>query len=89
MPTLQNLESEIQEIKSRNKRVEADKAWETSLSRKILIAILTYFVIVLFFFTANLPNPFVNAIVPTVGFALSTLSLPVFKKIWLRYFYKK
>jgi uncharacterized membrane protein YccC len=78
-----NLVKEINEIKQRNKRVELDKAWETSLARKIIIAILTYIVIVIFFYFANLPKPFINSIVPTLAFLLSTLSLPLFKKIWL------
>ena len=78
-----NTKKEIQKIKQRNTRVEIDKLWETSYTRKIIIAILTYFVIVLFFISANIANPFVNAIVPTLGFILSTLSLPYFKKIWI------
>ena len=81
-----DLEKEIQAIKERNKKVEIDKAWETSSFRKVVIAFLTYLVIVIFFFGAGLPNPFVNAIVPAIGFVLSTLSLPIFKKIWLKYF---
>ncbi len=84
MSNLEELTREIESIKKRNERVEADKAWETSVSRKIIIASLTYMVIVLFFFSANLPNPFVNAIVPTLGFILSTLSLPILKNIWLK-----
>ena len=36
------LKKEIEEIKIRNKRVEKDKEWETSYTRKICIAILTY-----------------------------------------------
>ncbi len=83
MASIQELEKEIEKIKARNARVEADKAWETSIARKIIIAILTYFVIVVFFFFAGLPNPLVNAIVPTIAFVLSTLSLPVFKEYWL------
>jgi hypothetical protein len=78
-----NLTKEIQEIKSRNKRVELDKAWETSLTRKIIIAVLTYIVVVIFFHFANLPKPFVNSIVPSVAFLLSTLTLSFFKKIWM------
>ena len=35
------LEKEIEEIKKRNIRVEKDKAWETSFTRKVCIAILT------------------------------------------------
>lgn len=82
------LEGEIEAIKVRNKKVEADKAWETSFSRKIMIAGLTYLVIVLFFYVANLSKPFINAIVPTIGFVLSTLTVPVFKKLWIKYIYK-
>ena len=83
MPTLENLQKEIDEIKSRNKRVEADKAWETSWTRKLLVLALTYIVIVIFFFVAKLPDPFVNAVVPSVAFLLSTMTVPLFKKWWL------
>jgi len=83
------IEKEIKAINQRNKRVEADKAWEVSRARKILIAIFTYIIIVLFFSAMNLPSPFINAIVPTLGFVLSTLSLPYFKKYWIKKFYKK
>lgn len=89
MDDIIRLEQEINKIKERNAKVEADKAWETSLFRKILIAVLTYFVIVIFFFFAQLPKPFINAIVPTTGFMLSTLSVPFFKKLWLRHLWGK
>ena len=79
------LEKEIQQIKERNKRVEIDKEWEISLTRKLVIAILTYFVIVIFFFIAELPKPWINAIVPSLAFILSTSSLPLFKKIWIKF----
>lgn len=84
MTTRQELEQEIQTIKIRNKIVEADKAWETSWTRKIIIFLLTYIVITLFFIYAELPKPFINSIVPTIGFLLSSLSIPFFKKIWLK-----
>ncbi|PIN80242.1 hypothetical protein COV16_01225 [Candidatus Woesearchaeota archaeon CG10_big_fil_rev_8_21_14_0_10_34_8] len=88
MKIVKQLEKEISNIKQRNKKVEADKAWETSFSRKLIIIILTYFVIVIFFYIAKLPDPWINAIVPSVAFVLSTLTIPVFKKIWIRYFYR-
>ncbi|MFA5792507.1 MAG: hypothetical protein WC897_01395 [Candidatus Gracilibacteria bacterium] len=84
MPTLTKLQSQIDQIKARNKKVEADKAWETSMTRKILIAILTYTVVVIFFLTASLPHPFINAIVPSLAFILSTLTVPVFKSWYLK-----
>ena len=85
----EELITEINKLKERNKRVEADKAWETSIIRKIIVAVLTYFVIVIFFHFAGLPRPFINSIVPTSGFVLSTLSLPFFKKLWVKYLYKR
>ncbi|MEK6830554.1 MAG: hypothetical protein AABX77_00830 [Nanoarchaeota archaeon] len=84
MGRIDSLEKEIQKIKERNFRVENDKKWELSLTRKIVISILTYFVIVIFFYFAGLPNPFVNSIAPFIAFILSTLSLNVLKKIWLK-----
>lgn len=84
MPTLESLQKEIKQIKARNARVELDKAWETSWTRRILILVLTYIVIVLFFVFSKLSQPFLNAIVPTLGFMLSTLSVPLVKKWWMR-----
>jgi len=83
------LEQEIIKIKERNIKVEIDKAWETSFFRKTLTAVLTYIVIVFFFYFADLSKPFINSIVPTLGFVLSTLSIPVFKRIWIKHWYKK
>ena len=84
MDEIEQIKKDIREIKERNARVEMDKAWETSMARKLLVAILTYIVVVLFFFFAELPRPFLNAIVPTLGFVLSTLSISYFKKAWTK-----
>jgi len=81
---MKNLEARLAAIEERNKKVELDKAWETSWSRKIVIVVLTYFTIVLFFHFAQLEKAFINSIVPTIGFVLSTLSLPFFKGLWMR-----
>ncbi|HLC58763.1 MAG TPA: hypothetical protein VJI68_02785 [Candidatus Nanoarchaeia archaeon] len=86
---MNDVEKRLTTIEQRNGKVEVDKAWETSWSRKIIIAVLTYATIVLFFFVAQFPKPFINSIVPTAGFVLSTLSLPFFKKMWINYGIKK
>jgi len=85
----QKLKQEINKIKLRNSKVETDKAWGTSYFRKILIAVLTYFVIVLFLIVLDLPNPYTNAVVPALGVFLPTLVVPVFKKFWIKGFYQK
>lgn len=88
MTTIAEIKKELDEIKARNQRVEADKAWETSWTRRLLILLLTYFVIVVFFLVVKLPEPFVNAVVPSVAFVLSTLTMPLFKKWWLNNIHK-
>ncbi|MFH1780111.1 MAG: hypothetical protein ABH803_03130 [Candidatus Micrarchaeota archaeon] len=85
---IKELEKIVKQIQARNARVENEKGWETSWARKIVIFILTYAAITIYFYAMNLPNPSINAIVPALAFVISTLSLPFFKKIWLKHFKK-
>ena len=89
MTELSWLRKEIGRLKERNARVEADKAWETSWARKLVIFILTYLAMAIYFSATGLPNPLVNSFVPALAFVISTLSLPLFKKYWAENFYKK
>ena len=80
---IKDLETEIEKIKERNKKVEADKAWETSLTRKICICILTYIVVVVYsILIKNVTNIWLSSLVPVIGFTLSTLSLKIVRNIW-------
>ncbi len=76
-----DLEERISKIEERNKRVEADKKWERSILRRVSIAVLTYLLICLFLYTINETNIFLKAVVPVVGFILSTISLRILRKI--------
>lgn len=79
----EELNNEIELIKERNKRVEKDKKWETSWTRRICIMILTYIVVVLYtFITRKINNVFLSSLVPVIGFTLSTLSLSVVREFW-------
>lgn len=80
---LKELENEIEQIKERNKRVELDKKWETSATRKICIAILTYVVVIIYsVLISKRSNVFLSSLVPVIGYTLSTLSLKAIRKIW-------
>ncbi|OGG21374.1 hypothetical protein A3D03_05640 [Candidatus Gottesmanbacteria bacterium RIFCSPHIGHO2_02_FULL_40_13] len=85
MATIENLEKEIKLIKDRNKKVETDKAWEISWTRRLLLALFTYLAISIYMSAISLPDPWLNAIVPSIAFLLSTLTLPFFKKLWQKY----
>ena len=80
---LKELENEIKMIKERNKRVEGDKAWETSWTRRVCIMILTYIVVVTYSYViSKVSNIWLSSIVPVIGFTLSTLSLGLVRSIW-------
>jgi len=85
---MENLEQRIQKIEERNRRVETDKAWEISRIRRILLSVFTYLAIGVYMWAIEIPRPWLNAIVPTVAFMISTLTMPWFKKLWLQYIYK-
>ncbi len=83
MDKVKELEKRISDIENRNKRVEGDKAWETSTLRKVLIVVLTYIFAVLYLKIADTTNPFLGAVVPCAGFFISTQTLSIIKKKWL------
>ena len=78
------MEPDLQSIQERNKRVELDKAWERSKTRRGIIALFTYVIVVIFLTLIGNSAPFVNALVPVCGYVLSTLSLPVVKHLWMK-----
>ena len=79
---MESLENRVAQLEERNARVEADKAWEVSLERRILLITFTYLSIGIYMWAIGINRPWLNAIVPAVGFWLSTLTMPWFKKIW-------
>lgn len=83
MDDIELLKRRIEALETHNQRVEVDKKWETSYTRKSLLFLFTYIAIGLYLWVISVPRPWLNAIVPSVGFLLSTLTLPYFKKLWL------
>lgn len=81
----ESIEERVQKIEARNQNVEMDKAWETSWTRRALLMLFTYVAVGAYLWVILVPRPWINAIVPAVGFMISTLTMPFFKKQWLRY----
>ncbi len=77
-----SVDREIQLIKERNKRVELDKAWEISWTRRLVIAVSTYFIAGIWLVLIHDSYPWLKAFVPAGGYLLSTLSLSFFKNVW-------
>jgi hypothetical protein len=79
---MKDLEARVAAIEARNQNVELDKAWETSWTRRLSIALLTYVIVVTYLFVIGNSQPFINALVPPTGFILSTLVLKSIRNFW-------
>lgn len=75
-------------MEQRNARVEADKAWETSKTRRSLIASGTYVAAGLYLGFLDVEGAWLHAFVPPCAYLLSTMTLPLLKEIWLKRIYK-
>ena len=89
MSNIDDLEKKVADIEQRNKRVEKDKEWEISYIRRGLLIVFTYLAIGFYLNTIEVQDPWLNAIVPSFAFLLSTLTLPFFKRLWEKYLHKK
>ena len=81
---MESSEALLREIQARNRRVEIDKAWETSKTRLFAIMVITYIVAVIFLWAIGAPRAWVSAGMPVIGYVLSTLSLPIIKTWWIK-----
>jgi hypothetical protein len=84
---LARLENDLAEIKQRNLRVEADKAWEVSPLRISSICLITYLVASLLLHLLGSKRFWLDALVPVIGFYLSSQSLTVIKSWWIDHVY--
>ncbi len=74
----------LEQIAARNHAKELDKAWETSWTRKLTIAAVTYISALVFLWVIEVPEAYFAALVPVGGFLLSTTTLAPIKKWWLK-----
>jgi len=84
MKSTTDLIKEIEKIKERNRRVEKDKAWETSWTRRISVATVTYLLISIFLSIIKVDRPLLAAIIPSIAYLTSTATLSFLKGWWLK-----
>ena len=80
----QQIIERLARIEARNKNVELDKAWETSWSRRFLLTLFTYLALGLYLWAIDISRPFLNSIVPALGFMISTFTMPWLKSHWIK-----
>jgi len=81
---METIEERLNKIEERNKRVELDKAWETSFTRILFVSVITYVAAFFVLFSIGVSKPYLSALIPVLGFILSTQSIPILKKYWIK-----
>lgn len=76
------IEQRLEALEARNRKVDQNKAWETSFTRRASICTITYFTACLLLYTLMAPDWYFGAIMPVFGYLLSTLSLPYIRHVW-------
>lgn len=84
MDEVKRLSEEIEKIKQRNKRVEADKAWETSKTRTLFIAVTTFLLAFILMMVIDEKQPFLKAFAGAMLYLMSTTTYGVLKAWWLK-----
>jgi hypothetical protein len=79
-----SLEQDIFDLKTRNSRVEGEKAWEGSLARIASVSAITYVSAAALLYSIGAERILLSATMPVLGFLLSTLSLPPLKRWWIK-----
>ena len=85
---LERLEKDLDEIKQRNLRVEADKAWEVSSLRISSLCLITYFIACILLYVLGSERFWLNALGPVIGFYLSSQSLTGIKTWWINHIHQ-
>ena len=77
------LAQRVEQLEARNRRVEGDKGWETSWTRRLSIMALTYCTVAFYLHFVVHIKPWINALVPVIGYFLSTVTIQQLKRRWL------
>ncbi len=81
---IKKLRLEIDEIHARNRRVEADKAWELSYVRTGFIGLVTFLLVFVFLLLIHDERPLLNGVLATLGYLLSSQTYGILKRFWIK-----
>jgi putative acetyltransferase len=76
-------------LKEKNKKIEADKAWETSTTRRGIIAVVTYVIVAIWLGMIGVEHHLMHALVPVLAYLVAMAGLPFMKKYWLEQVYTR
>jgi putative acetyltransferase len=76
-------------LKEHNKKVEADKAWEISWTRRAIVGGTTYIIVAAWLAMLGVNHHLLHAFVPVLAYILTIVMLPMLKNYWIDFVYKR
>jgi putative acetyltransferase len=76
-------------LKERNKKIEADKAWEISWTRRAIVGGTTYIIVAAWLAMLGVNHHLLHAFVPVLAYVLTIVMLPMLKQYWIDKVYKR
>ncbi len=80
---MEHFQKTLDGLLNRNKRVEAEKAWELSFTRRAFLAGLTYVTAVLLLWLIGEARFLLLSFIPAISYVFSTLTLPWIRRMWI------
>ena len=78
-------ESVLKKVLSRNKKVDKEVLWKNSYTHRISVSILIYVISVCCFYFTSVSEIFIIALIPSLGYFISTIKLKIIRNIWEKY----
>lgn len=82
---MQKSESILKRILTRNQKVDEEKRWKESLTHRLSVTVLIYIISVCCFYFASVHEIFIVALIPSLGYFISTIKLKLIRHIWEKY----
>jgi putative acetyltransferase len=79
---------DIKNLQERNKMIEAEKAWETSWTRRAIIAIVTYIIVAFWLAIIGVSHNLIHALVAVASYLVGMAMLPMIKEHWIERVYR-
>ena len=76
-------------LKEKNKKIEAEKAWETSNTRRGIIAVVTYIIVAIWLDMLDVKHHYLHALVPVCAYLVAMSMLPFLKNYWINFVYRR
>ncbi len=84
-----SLKKELDTLHDDIRTLKIQQDWNTSVLKHGLVIFMNYLIMLILMYILNIESPFISALLPTLGYAITSISLNSIKKYWIIYTYSE